>query len=340
MALRFQARERGGDRVVSAEQVTIAVENRVLVENFTGVVMRGDVLGFVGPNGAGKSTFVRAMFGEHPLSAGRLAVGGSVTAAHYRQDLSQLDQDSSIYDSIADLRPGWGRGAVQGHLGRFGFSGDEAQRRIGSLSGGEQARVALAMLMLSGANLLVLDEPTNHLDVESIEALEDALERYDGTVILVSHDRELLRSLTTRVWVLHDRRITQFAGGFAEWEEVSAERAHAAAVQAAEQQALRKVQERQRVGGADRRGSTDPRTRLRSARKTLERAEARVEALEARIASITQALEDPALYTRTGGVAEATRLGGELDSVRRELDVAMEQWTAAETEVEALTVDG
>src|SRR5256886_15818832 len=93
--------------------------------------------------------------------------------------------------------------------------------------------------MLSGANLLVLDEPTNHLDVESIEALEDAIEAYDGTVILVSHDRALLRALTTRIWILHERRMTEFAGSFAEWEEVSTERAHAAAVSAAEEQAVR-----------------------------------------------------------------------------------------------------
>src|ERR1700743_1023287 len=97
---------------------------------------------------------------------------------------------------------------VQGHLGRFGFSGDEVQRRAATLSGGERARVALAMLTLGGSHLLILGEPTNHLDVESIEVLEDALTDYNGTVILVSHDRELLRSLTTRLWVLHDGRVT------------------------------------------------------------------------------------------------------------------------------------
>ena len=107
---------------------------------------------------------------------------------------------------------------MQGHLGRFGFSGDEVQRRADTLSGGERARVALAMLMLSRANLLILDEPTNHLDVESIEALEDAIEQYEGTVLLVSHDRELLRTLTTRLWVLHERHVTDFDGNFAEWE--------------------------------------------------------------------------------------------------------------------------
>src|SRR5712664_4537328 len=135
--------------------------------------------------------------------------------------------------------------------------------------------------MLSGANLLVLDEPTNHLDVESIEALEDAIEAYDGTVILVSHDRALLRALTTRIWILHERRMTEFAGGFAEWEEVSTERAHAASVSAAEEQALRQVHERQRVAPASKR---DPRNDLRRAQRELDEAEAKVVDFETQVA--------------------------------------------------------
>ena len=137
MALRFDVRERGGDRVVSASHVTVAVGDRVLVHDFTGTVIRGDVLGFVGPNGAGKSTFIRALFGEHPLASGELRTGASIAPAYYRQDMSQLPAESTIYKAVTDLRPTWERRLVQGHLGRFGFSGDEAQRRIGTLSGGE-----------------------------------------------------------------------------------------------------------------------------------------------------------------------------------------------------------
>src|SRR5467141_2359026 len=115
---------------------------------------------------------------------------------------------------------------------QVGFSGDEAQRRADTLSGGERARVALAMMVLGHANFLLLDEPTNHLDIESVEALEDALEEYEGTILLVSHDRAMLEALTSRVWVLHERRITDFSGSFGEWAERSREREHAAAVTA------------------------------------------------------------------------------------------------------------
>jgi ATP-binding cassette subfamily F protein 3 len=332
MALRFDSGERGGDIVVSATRVQVNVGERILVTGFTGAVHRGDILGLVGPNGTGKTTLLKALFGAHPLSAGALKFGSSISPGYYRQDMGQVPLDKTIYDAIGDLRPQWERRVIQGHLGRFGFSGDEVQRKTGALSGGERARVALAMLMLSRHNLLVLDEPTNHLDVESIEALEDAIERYQGTVVLVSHDRELLRALTTRVWVLHDLHITEFDGGFAEWETVSAERAHAASVRAAEDQALRRVHERQKVARSGAREKTahgDLKRQVRNAEEALGRLELRVAELEARVAAVTVALEDPALYTRADGVAEAKRHGLELEAARRELDAALADWATA-----------
>jgi len=272
--------------------------------------------------------------GMEGFEHGELAVGSSITTGHYRQDLSQVPLDKTLYQVIEELRPKWERGPIQGHLGRFGFSGQEVLRRADSLSGGERARLALAILMLSRANLLILDEPTNHLDVESIEALEDAIEEYDGTVILVSHDRALLRALTTRIWVLHDRHVTEFAGGFAEWEEVSTERAHAAAVSAAEEQSLRQLHERQRVAPAPK---IDPRKELRRAQRELQEAEAAVAVLEAEVARLVSALDDPALSTRRDGAREAHELGAQLETLKRDLDAAIERWTQATEQVEMHT---
>ena len=340
MALRFEAHHRGGDRVVQAANVAVKVGERTLVERFNGTLMRGDVLGLVGPNGAGKSTLIRALFGEHPVASGDLKLGNSIDAGWYRQDMSQVPLGTTIYGVIEALRPTWDRRLVQGHLGRFEFSGDEVQRRVDTLSGGERARVALAMLMLSHSNLLVLDEPTNHLDVESIEALEDAIDSYDGTVILVSHDRELLRTLTTKVWVLHDRHITEFNDGFAEWETVSVERAHAASVRASEDAALQRVHERKKVAGRrdqESKSRPDPRKQLRAAERELETAEADVARLEAEVHALTVALEDPDLYTRSNGVAEAKRLGADLDARKQKLDAALERWTAATEQAELLS---
>jgi ATP-binding cassette subfamily F protein 3 len=336
MAVRFEVAERGGDRVVSAEHASIGVENRVLVQDLNATLMRGDTLGLVGPNGSGKSTLIRALMGEHPITSGELRLGGGITVGYYRQDLAQVPLDKSLYDVISDLRPTWDRRMVQGHLGRFGFSGDEVQRRADTLSGGERARVALAMLMLSGANLLILDEPTNHLDVESIETLEDAIEQYDGTVLLVSHDRELLRALTTRLWVLHERHITDFDGNFAEWETVSAERSHAASVRAAEEEALRRVQEKKKTARREESGREE-RNALKNAQRLVTDLEAQIQTLEDRIEGVTRELEDPELYTRPDGVERARILGGQLDELKPALERALEDWGRATEALDTLT---
>ncbi len=328
MALRLESMERGGDQVVVAEHVTIGVSDRTLIEDFTTALKRGQTVGLIGPNGAGKSTLIRTLLGEHEIMKGELRLGGSIKPAYYRQDLSQVPMDKSMYDVIGDLRPLWERRQVQSHLARFGFSGDEVQRSASSLSGGERARVALAMIVLSRANLLILDEPTNHLDVESIEALEDALQEFDGTILLVSHDRELLRVLVDRVWVLHDKKITDFSGTFGEWETVSSERAHAAAVTASEEEALRRMHEKQKTKRReDDKGQQ--RNAGREAKKKAEAAERRVSDLESRITEVTQLLADPALYMNDDGKKRAVNAGTELDKLKRQLDKALDEWTSA-----------
>ena len=336
MALRLEIADRGGDQVVVAEHVTIGVGDRVLIENFTASLKRGEIAGLLGPNGAGKSTLLRALLGQHEIIGGELRTGGSIKAAYYRQDLGQVPLDKSMYEVIADIRPLWERRQVQSHLARFGFSGDEVQRSASSLSGGERARVALAMIVLARANLLILDEPTNHLDVESIEALEDALQDYDGTVLLVSHDRELLRNLVGRVWVLHDRHITDFAGTFGEWETTSRERAHAAAVNAAEEESLRRVHEKQKTKRREQDRGKE-RDTARNARRKAEDAEKRVAELEASIAAVTSRLADPELYMTEEGKKRAVKDGIELERLKSRLDKTIEEWTAATEAAETLT---
>lgn len=334
MALRLEIAERGGDQVVVAENATIGIGDRVLIEDFTANLKRGEIAGLLGPNGAGKSTLLRALLGEHEILGGELRVGGSIKAAYYRQDLSQVPMDKSMYDVIANIRPLWERRQVQSHLARFGFSGDEVQRDASTLSGGERARVALAMIVLARANLLILDEPTNHLDVESIEALEDAIQEYDGTVLLVSHDRELLRVLVDRVWVLHDKRITDFTGTFGEWEVASRERAHAAAVNAAEEESLRRMHEKQKTKRReDDRGKQ--RDSVKNARRKAEDAEKRVSDLERKVADLTSSLSDPALYLTDDGKRRALKAGVELERLKTALDKALEEWTAATELAEA-----
>jgi ATP-binding cassette subfamily F protein 3 len=334
----------------------VAVEGRTLLEDFTVRLPRGEAVGLVGPNGAGKSTLLKTLMGERGPAAGLARLGPGTRAAYYRQDLAQVPLDKPLYDIISDLKPQWERRIVQGHLGRFGFSGDEVQRTANTLSGGERARVALAMLMLTGANLLILDEPTNHLDVESIEVLEDALEEYDGTVILVSHDRALLRASATTVWALEDERIDVFDGSFPEWEEREGERRAQRAARQAEAEQRRRAREKAEAErksaeeavrarasaaagtqgrGASRDASRDDRRQARELERRAREAEASVQQLEARVAALTTALDDPTLYDTVNGAAKAADLGRELDAAQRGLEAAMTEWAEATEALEA-----
>jgi ATP-binding cassette subfamily F protein 3 len=371
MALRLEAGTRSGDRVIEARGATVGVpphvpghdeadgaaasadvpreQWRALVRDVTVVLERGETVALVGPNGAGKSTLIKTLLGEHPPMAGEVRVGPSTTVAYYRQDLRHLPLDLVIYDAVANERPLWERRMVQGHLGRFGFSGDEAQRTIGTLSGGERARVAMALLTLSTNNLLILDEPTNHLDVESIEALEDAIDAYGGSVLLVSHDRAVLRGLATQVWELRDGALHVFPGSFVEWEEWKAEArlkadqaARAASQAESERQARVREKERQQEraratqGKGTAQDAGDRKAALRRARKQLEEAEQRVQLLEAEVAALTARLDDGALYDTPAGVEKATRWGRELDQAREGLEEAMAHWADASETVERL----
>jgi len=333
MVLQLAIAERGGDQVLVADKVTVGVGGRTLIRNFSSVARRGDVIALVGPNGAGKTTLLATLLGARAPVSGESRLGSAVTAEWFRQDLAQVPSSRSIYDCIADLRPEWGRGPIQNHLGCFGFSGDDVLRSTSVLSGGERARTALALMTLGKANLLVLDEPTNHLDVESIEALEDAIEEYDGTVILVSHDRAFLRELSTRVWAFDGDRLEDYGGPFIEWEAHAADRAkRRAAIRQREEAAARAAARDGARQVAS--GKRDQENAARAARRIAEDKEATVHRLEARIEELEIVLADPAMYDGSADAAKrAGLLDRELKEARRSLDAALASWTEA---VEAL----
>lgn len=355
MSLRLSAGDRSGDRVVEAKGVTVGVITpsgpRALLRDVSVVMERGEVVALVGPNGAGKSTLIKTLLGEHAALAGEVKVGISTTVAYYRQDLAHLPLESTIYEAIATQRPLWERRMVQGHLGRFGFSGDEVQRTVGTLSGGERARVAMALLTLSTNNLLIMDEPTNHLDVESIEALEDAVDEYEGSVLIVSHDRAVLRGLATQVWEVRDEQLRVFPGSFVEWEALRAERlakadkeARAESQREAEKSARQREEQKKRDANQSSKSSTgkgasptgDARKLLRAAEKALADAELRVSTLEASVAALMEQLDNPSIYDTPAGVQKAAQLGKQLDEERELLDDAMHDWSVAEEALQSL----
>jgi ATP-binding cassette subfamily F protein 3 len=339
MNVAFQASARGGDQVLVADKLEVAIGDRQLVAPWSGILRRGDLVGLVGPNGAGKSTFLHTVLGLRPAASGSVRLMPSVDVAFYRQDLGDVDLEESLYDLIAHRRAMWTRGQIQGHLGRFGFTGDEVLRKAGTLSGGERARVALALMMLQDANLLVFDEPTNHLDVESIEALEDALDDYEGTVLLVSHDRALLTSLTNRIWAIENQRVQDYPGNFAEWEIDSAKLRESEKAASRDRKAAESARARKAAVGAQRAAPStgDRASQSKSSSKGGRRAsplnpdqlEARVTSLEAELATVEKQLADPALYAGAGNHKESARLAAEQVRLKSALEVAMAEWESA-----------
>jgi ATP-binding cassette, subfamily F, member 3 len=205
---------RSGRTVVEAEGVALSAGEKELLDNVS--FARGEHLALVGPNGSGKTTLLETILGRREPRAGSVRLGYGVEPAYFSQHEIELDERGSVLDCV-QRATGLQRPQAQSLLGRFLFSGwQEHEKPVTALSGGERRRLALALVVASGANLLVLDEPTNHLDLESREALEAALEAFPGTVLLVSHDRALLDAVAERTLAIEDRRLQSYEGGWAE----------------------------------------------------------------------------------------------------------------------------
>ncbi|HEY6835880.1 MAG TPA: ABC-F family ATP-binding cassette domain-containing protein [Gaiellaceae bacterium] len=210
---------RSGRTVLEAKGLEIAAGEKQLLFDSSFAVERGEHVGLVGPNGSGKTTLLETILDRREAIAGSIRLGYGVEAAYFSQHEVELDERGSVLD-CAQRATGLSRPQAQSLLGRFLFSGWEAHEKpVTALSGGERRRLALALVVASGANFLVLDEPTNHLDLESREALEAALDAFPGTVLLVSHDRALLDAVAHRLLAIEDRALRSYDGGWAEYQQ-------------------------------------------------------------------------------------------------------------------------
>jgi ATP-binding cassette subfamily F protein 3 len=218
---------RSGRDVVVVEGLSIRAGDKRLLEDTSFAIERGEHIALVGPNGSGKTTLLETILGQREPAAGRVRLGHGVEVAYFSQHEAELDERGSVLDATMS-GTGLKRPDAQNLLGRFLFSGwDEHEKPVVVLSGGERRRLALAIVVASGANFLVLDEPTNHLDLESRESLEIALEAFPGTVLLVSHDRALLDAVASRLLAVEDKGIVSFPGGWADYARSQAEDAAA-----------------------------------------------------------------------------------------------------------------
>jgi ATP-binding cassette subfamily F protein 3 len=276
----------------------------------------------IGPNGSGKTTFLKTILGQLPPLAGSVQIGASVTEGYLAQVRADLNPDQTVLDAVldaADLKAAQARN----YLGRFLFSGDDVFKRIGDLSGGEQSRVALARLTLQNPNFLILDEPTNHLDIASQEILESVLAEFNGTILLVSHDRYLIRALATQIWEIKNNKLQIYRANYdAYLQEKQRQRK---AVQ--QEQTL----DRQQPTPAEHQKHQQRQARRQQERRTrrVQELETEIATLETRLAALTAALTEASTAQQLDKVR---KLGVEYDQAAQILEQLIAEWeTIAET---------
>jgi ATP-binding cassette subfamily F protein 3 len=289
------------------------VPGRTLVDDGELWLERGEHVSLVGPNGAGKTTLIEALAGRRELDGGKLRTGHNVQMGYLSQHAEELGSSGTVLEAAqraTKLTPNKARAL----LGRFLFSGDEAEKPLDGLSGGERRRLSLAILVASGANVLILDEPTNHLDIDAREALEDALRAFDGSLLLVSHDRALLDAVGTRTFALEDGTIRSYLGGWAEYSRVRQERKDA---EASAKRAPKPSKSN---------GRTQPTGPSKNAIKRVADLEREVERAEAALRAIEDELGDPSAWASPTSSERATQ---KHDAAKKAVEEAYARWEAA-----------
>jgi len=321
--LSFQDAQRSGKLVVRVTNLRFSWGEQIMVRDFSTLIQRGDRLGILGPNGSGKTTLLRLLLGELAAQSGTVEHGTNLAIAYFDQQRDQLDENQTVLENVTGGHDTVNFGGRSVHaityLKNFLFTPDRARSPISHLSGGERNRLLLARLFTRPANVLVLDEPTNDLDIETVELLEELVADFDGTLILVSHDREFLDNVTTSTLVLEgDGHIAETVGGYADWARASRQEEKSAR-KAARREAAKAAQTKGQPAPTLRTGSgADSRQRLSwKERQELEALPQQIEGLEDEQRDLHARLADPASYRQGGseiGAAQArlTELSGQL----------------------------
>jgi len=324
--------DRSGKIVAELVEVNKSFGDRLIVNNFSATILRGDKVGLIGPNGAGKTTLLKLILGEEQADSGTIRQGSRLQVAYFDQMRAQLNEEASLADTIA---PGsdWveingQRKHVMTYLNDFLFAPERARSPVKSLSGGERNRLLLARLFAKPANVLVLDEPTNDLDIDTLELLEELLEEYNGTVFLVSHDRMFLDNVVTQVIVAEGQgNWKEYIGGYTDWERVRA----ASESRNSAPRAEAKVPQKEKPA-APAPASKAKRLSFKEQRE-LDELPAQIAALEAEQKSITEKLADPNLYREQP--AEVKKLNERYAELDKQLMASLEKWEAIEARSKA-----
>ena len=313
--------------VLTVEDLTIAVgsgeRERVLLSGAEFNIQRSDKVAIIGPNGSGKTTLLRTLLSAEPPMKGHITWGRGVKRSYYDQGSDHLDQSLTVLDTMWKAYPRLYETPLRTALGAMGLTGEDAHRLVGQLSGGERARLKLAIICLAGSNVLVLDEPTNHLDLPSKEVLQQALSEYEGTLIIVSHDRYLLDRVPNRIFAIEQGALHQYKGGYGAYLRAKAEQGTEKA--AAPQPKVESEQKKQYYRGKEQRREDARR------RKEYTEAEAAIHTLEAELAGIKAEMALDSVQNDYQRLQELCALIEEKQSL---LDTAMERWLTLSEEMD------
>lgn len=320
--------QRSGKLVAELQDVTHGYDDRILIKNFSTVLMRGDRIGLIGHNGAGKTTLLRIMLGLQEPNSGTVRHGTKLNIGYFDQMRSNLDENATLADTISPgsewVEIGHQRKHIMSYLEDFLFPAARAHSPVRSLSGGERARLALARMFAQPTNVLVLDEPTNDLDIETLELLEDLIQDYTGTVLLVSHDRTFLDNVVTQVIAAEgDGHWGEYVGGYDEW---LAQRPQAKAETPAASASTPAAAEKP---AAERNNKANKPGRLAPwEEKELEALPEKIAAIESQQAELAEQLSAPDLYK--DGSARADEINQQLDQLNTDLEQLFERWEKLE----------
>ena len=319
-------------------------DDNIQLDKVNVTLLPGSRIGLLGPNGAGKSTLIKSLTGELELLNGKRVPGEHLAIGYFAQhQLEGLDVTSTPFVHVQRLSPTASDQEIRNFLGGFGFKGDDAFGTVANYSGGEKARLALALVAWQKPNLLLLDEPTNHLDLEMREALTQALASFEGTVILVSHDRHLLRATVDEFWRVADHRVEPFDGDLEDyrvWLKARLEESRRdSRGEKAERQNQQPSGDSREARKASRKAAAELREKLRPLKKQRDQAEKAMENAQQALEEVEQVLADPALYTDSTRKAELTKTLSQQAEIKARLDQSEQQWLSAEEALETMEAE-
>ena len=330
MHLKFPPCLRSGDYPVICDEVAKTYGDHNVFSGVTLTIKRGEKVAFVGKNGEGKSTLVKCIMGEIPFD-GTLKIGHNVQIGYFAQNQAQLlDEDITIYDTIDRVATGDMRLKINDLLGAFMFGGETSEKKVKVLSGGERSRLAMIRLLMEPVNLLILDEPTNHLDMQSKDVLKEAIRAFDGTAIIVSHDREFLDGLVTKVYEFGQGHVREHLGGIYDYLRAhnadSIHEALAARPVVTQSKPVEQPQSQQKISYAEHK---EQQKRIRKAQKSVEECERKIATMETRLKELDAMLMQPENAADMELVTEYT-------TTHQALEQANEQWMELSEQLESL----